>query len=63
MRSPDPLDVLPAGAAGNQDPQLQEQHRRHGHRPGAFLVRSPASLDHRRPSPATRDSQLQERHR
>ncbi|WP_190284521.1 MULTISPECIES: hypothetical protein [Aeromonas] len=34
VRSPGPLDVLPAGAAGNQEHLLQEQHRWHGHRPG-----------------------------
>ncbi|MBW3798999.1 hypothetical protein GPK29_22660 [Aeromonas hydrophila] len=68
MRSPDPLDVLPAGAAGDQEHQLQEQHRRHGHRPEAFLVRSPGPLDalagnQEHLQPATRDPLLQEQHR
>ena len=47
-----PLDAPPA----TRDHQLQGQHRLHGHRPGAFLVRSPPPLDHRRPSPATRST-------
>ncbi|BCK65808.1 hypothetical protein KAM330_47970 (plasmid) [Aeromonas hydrophila] len=35
VRSPVPLD---AGPPATHDPQLKEQRRRHGHRPGALLV-------------------------
>ncbi len=34
VSSPVPLDV---GPPATQDPQLQDQHRRHGHRPGPLL--------------------------
>ncbi len=57
VSSPVPLDVLPAGAAGNQEHLLQEQHRWHGHRPGcSWCARRGPSMCCRPAPPATRST-------
>ncbi|WP_203765327.1 hypothetical protein [Aeromonas caviae] len=48
----------PADAPATRDPQLQGLRRRPGHQPGAFLVRSPPPLDHRRPAAAGNQEHL-----